>query len=128
MSIFNPLDLLGLIKGADLATAVVSGVVGLLSVILANAIAYLAYRRTHRFEDKTDAVLRKLLKLKWVQRKFGTIQTFVPLEDSKLREALLRAGAIRLTGPEHRNGEQWGFLKDHRSRVFKDKPSDARAR
>lgn len=122
MTMFNPSELAVLLRDADWATATVSGVLGLLSVILANAIAYIGYRRANRLEDQTEAVLRRLFRLGWRSRKFDSIQTFVPLEDGKLREALLRAGAIRLTPPSHANGEQWGLLKDHRDRVFKSKP------
>jgi len=109
-----------LIAKADWATVIVSGVVSLSSVILTNWIAWANYRRTHRLEDRTEVLLRKMLKdPRYRQRKFDTIQAFIPLQEEKLREALLRAGAIRLK--EIDGSEMWGLIEHHKDRAFPKK-------
>ena len=112
-----------LIADADWATATISGVVGLVSVVVTNWLAWARFRRTHRLEDRSEEVLRGMFKggfanRGWKRRKFSTLRHFVPLSDEKLREALLRAGAIRL---DDEPVEQWGLLKHHRARVFSRK-------
>jgi len=106
-----------LIAKADWTTVIVSGIVGLLSVVATNWIAWANYRRTHRLEDRTEALLRRLLKdRRYRQRKFETIRAFIPLPDEKLREALLRAGAVCLPGNDGQ--EFWGLIEHHHDRVF----------
>ena len=106
-----------LIARADWATVIVSAVVGLLSVVVTNWIAWANYRRTHRLDDRTEVLLRRMLKdRRFRRRKFETIQTFIPLGEVKLREALLRAGAICMKGADGQ--EFWGLLEHHRDKVF----------
>lgn len=116
-----------LIADADWATAAISGVVGLVSVVVTNWLAWARFRRTHRLEDRSEEVLRGMFKggfanQGWKKRKFRTLRHFVPLPDDKLREALLRAGAIRL---DEEPVEQWGLLEHHRDRVFSRKNGKA---
>lgn len=111
------MDWIALLQQTDWPTALVSGLVGLLSVIVTNWLAWTRFRRAYRLDDRTEAILRRLLKDKrFTRRKIETIQGFVPLADDKLREALLRAGAVRLMGNDGQ--EYWGLLENHHDRVF----------
>lgn len=111
------MDVLWLLEQTDWPTALVSGVVGLVSVLVTNWLAWARFRRAYRLDDRTEAILRRLLKdRRFKRRKFETIQSFVPLTDEKLREALMRAGAVRLMGNDDQ--EYWGLLENHLDRVF----------
>ena len=75
-----------------------------------------AYRRSYRLEDRSEAILRGLLKdRRFRRRKFETIQAFVPLPDEKLREALLRVGAVQLTG---KDGYYWTLFENYTDHVL----------
>lgn len=111
------MDWSGLLGQVDWPTALVSGAAALASVIVTNWLAWIRFRRAYRLDDRTEAVLRRLLKDKrFTRRKIETIKGFVPLADDKLREALLRAGAVRLSGNDGQ--EYWGLLENHLGRVF----------
>lgn len=111
------MDFHGLIADVNWATAILSGVVALISVLVTNWMAWVRFRRAYRLDDRTEAILRRLLKdRRFRRRKFETIQSFVPLPTEKLREALLRAGAVCLSGNEGQ--EYWGLLENHLDRVF----------
>ena len=84
-------------------------------------LSYARFRRIERLADNTESVLRRMFRRGYRTRKFETLRHFVPLEDGKLREALMRAAAIRMGAPEDPGGEQWGLLEHHKSRVFKSK-------
>jgi hypothetical protein len=112
-------DIAALLGNPDWATAFVSGGFAAVGSLITSWIAYSRYRRSFRLQDQTELILQRLFKLGYRTRSFETIRTFVPLADDKLREALLRAGAIRLRAPEHPDGEHWGLLKDHRETVFR---------
>ena len=112
------MDIFAMLGNPDWATALVSGGLAVSGSLITSWIAYSRYRRSVRLQDQTELILRRLFRLGYRTRSFETIRTFVPLADDKLREALLRAGAIRLRAPEHPDGEHWGLLKDHRARVF----------
>ena len=104
----------------DWATAIASGVFAAISAAITAWIAWMRMKRRFRLEDRTEAILRKLLMdRRFKRRKFETIKAFVPLSDEKLREALLRAGAVQLvdTGGDA-GGEYWGLLENHHERVF----------
>jgi len=110
-------DVLTSLADVDWPTVAASVVTGLVSVILTNWLAWSRFRRAYRLDDRTEAVLRRLLKdRRFNRRKFETIQAFVPLPDDKLREALLRSGAVRL--PASDGQEYWGLLENHLGRVF----------
>lgn len=111
------MDWIGLV-GAEWRSALVAGVVGLLSVVVTNGIAWASFRRAYRLDDQTEAVLLKLLRSrKWGKRSFEDLQRRVPLPDDKLREALLRVGAVQFINRE--TGKPvWGLLSRHRKQVF----------
>ena len=77
----------------DWATAIASALFAAISAGMTGWIAWARMRRTSRLEDRTEAILRDK---RFKRRKFETIKAFVPLSDEKLREALLRAGAVQL--------------------------------
>lgn len=111
------MDFHDLIADLNWATAALSGAVAFISVLLTNWLAWARFRRAYRLDDRTEAVLRRMLRdRRFRRRKFETIQAFVPLSTEKLREALLRAGAVRLSGNEGQ--EYWGLLENHLDRVF----------
>ena len=92
--------------------------VALISAIMTNWLAWRRYQRMYRLEDKTDPVLLELLQSKkYDMRTFKEIQRRIPLEDEKLREALLRIGAVAFTQRGTKE-ELWGLLDKHRKKVF----------
>lgn len=101
------------------STAVIPLLVGISSSLLTNLLAYANFRRRYLLEDRTEFVIRGLFRSGWETRKFTTIQNFIPLEESELRHALLRAGAVRLRGTGE--DEQWGILERHGKQVFRRK-------
>lgn len=112
------MDWVELLTQPDWATAIASGVLAAFSAGVTGWIAWLRMRRTFRLEDRTESLLRQLLKdrrFRGKSRKFQTLQHHVPLTEEKLREALLRAGAIRF---ENRDGEEmWGLIEYHSDKI-----------
>lgn len=118
------MDWLELLPRPDWATAIASGVFAAFSAGVTGWIAWVRMRRTFRLEDRTEWLLRTLLqdrRFRGRSRKFETLRHHVPLTDEKLREALLRAGAIRF---ENREGEEmWGLIENHKDKIApKPKP------
>ena len=112
-----------LLNRPDWPTAIMSGVFAAISTGITGWIAWTQMRRTYRLEDRTEAILRKLLRdRRFKRRKFETIRGFVPLSDEKLREALHRAGAVQITGQD---GDHWTLIENAKERVF---PSGGRAK
>ena len=108
----------------DWATAIMSGVFAAVSTGLTGWFAWARMRQTFQLEDRTEWLLRTLLqdrRFPGKSRKFETLRHHVPLTDEKLREALLRAGAIRF---ENREGEEmWGLIENHKDKIApKPKP------
>jgi hypothetical protein len=74
-------------------------------------------KKEYLLEDQTATVLRTLLEVgapEYPQRlrSFSSLKARVPLSDEKLKEALLRAGAIQAVRPS--DGENlWGLTKYH---------------
>lgn len=105
-----------LLNRPDWATAFTSGVFAAISTAITGWIAWTRMRRTYRLEDRTEAILRKLLHdRRFKRRKFETIRGFVPLSDEKLKEALLRAGAVQIIGQD---GDYWTLIENAKDRVF----------
>lgn len=114
------MDWMELLTRPDWATAVASGGFAAFSAGVTGWIAWVRMRRTYRLEDRTEAVLRKLLRdQRFKRRKFDTIKGFVPLSDEKLNEALLRAGAVQITGQD---GDYWTLIENAKDRVFPKRP------
>ena len=111
------MDWIGLV-GAEWRSALVAGVVGLVSVVVTNWIAWASFRRAYRLDDRAEAVLLELLRSKkWGKRSFEELQKRVPLPDDKLQEALIRVGAVQFINGE--TGQPvWGLLSQHRKQVF----------
>lgn len=103
-------------------TVLTSGAVGLASVVMTNWLAWLRHKRSFRLHDRTEFILRRMLKDRdYRRRRFSVIKRFVPLPDDRLREALLRAGGVRLEFDDE--DEIWGLLERHRRRVFRKGPT-----
>ena len=113
-----------LLDAANWPTALIAGLVAVISSAVTILISYVRFRRSNRLADNTEVVLRRMFKTGFRTRKFSTLSRFIPLEDNKLREALLRAGAIRINTPDDPEGEQWGLLKYHKDLVFREKDRD----
>lgn len=102
----------------DWTTAIASGVFAAISSGVTSWVAWARYRRTYRLEDRTEWLLRTLLKDRRFpgrSRKFTSLRHFVPLSDDRLREALLKAGAIRFENRERE--ELWGLIESHMDKV-----------
>ena len=112
------MDWLELLHRPDRATVITSAGISAVAATITATFAWASLKRTYRLEDRTETLLRKLLgdrRFKGRSRKFSTLQHHVPLTDEKLREALLRAGAIRF---ENREGEEmWGLIGYHSDKV-----------
>lgn len=115
------MDISQLLDTANWPTALIAGLAAAISSAVTVLLSYARFRRSNRLADNTEAVLRGMFQRGYRTRKFETLRHFIPLEDNKLREALLRAGAVRLNAPNESGGEQWGLLEHHRKRVFKRK-------
>jgi len=110
------MDWVEILNRPDWATAVTSGVFAAISTGITGWIAWARMRRTFRLEDRTEAILRGMLRdRRFKRRKFETIKGFVPLADDKLKEALLRAGAVQIIGQD---GEYWTLIENAKDRVF----------
>ncbi|HQR89953.1 MAG: hypothetical protein B7Y81_15450 [Caulobacter sp. 32-67-35] len=115
------MDISQLLDAANWPIALVAGLAAVASSAVTILISYARFRRSNRLADNTEAVLRGMFGRGYRTRKFETLRHFIPLEENKLREALLRAGAVRISAADDPEGEQWGLLEHHRNRVFKQK-------
>lgn len=115
------MDISQLLDTANWPTALIAGLAAVISSAVTVLLSYARFRRSNRLADNTETVLRRMFGRGYRTRKFDTLRHFVPLEDSKLREALLRAGAVRVSTPDEPGGEQWGLLEHHKNRVFRRK-------
>ena len=104
--------------------AVCTLIASVFSAVLAAKTATTRLMRDYRLEDKTDAVLLKLLQSpKYDFRTLEHIKVRVPLADEKLVEALIRIGAVHFTSYKHKEGV-WGLLENHEKIVFGPKSDD----
>jgi hypothetical protein len=111
------MDWIGAASQANWATVIISSGCSVIVALIAAGAARAGLKKTHLLQDQTEIVLRRLLEVgspKYPQRlrSFTNLQARVPLTDEKLREALLRAGAIQCKRPG--DGEiLWGLTKYH---------------
>lgn len=112
MELLNRTDwvTVSIVAGCSLIASVVSA-------MLAARTARARMRKDYLLEDQTETVLRTLLEVgppKYPERlrSFAALEKRVPLTEEKLREALLRAGAIRCE--KRADGEEmWGLIEFH---------------
>jgi hypothetical protein len=111
------MDWMGVAGQANLATVIISAGCSLLAALIAAGAARAGLKKAYLLEDQTETVLREMLRHPdYKMRSFAQLQHHVPLSDDKLREALLRAGAVSFKAAD--GTVLWGLLENHRDRVF----------
>jgi len=111
------MDWIGAASQANLATVIISAGCSVLAAVITAWTARAGLKKAYLLEDQTEMVLREMLRHPgFKMRTFAILQHHVPLSDEKLREALLRAGAVSFKRSD--GTVVWGLLENHRDRVF----------